>query len=74
MRIPDEELDEFIEIYKEELSEDISRAEATEMASRLLTLYQLLSRKLPSEHSVSQNTKRQDDLHHGDHSPIGFRT
>jgi len=49
MKIPDEALNEFIEIYREEFGEDISRAEAGEMASRLLKLYELLSGKLPNE-------------------------
>jgi hypothetical protein len=49
MQISDDALDEFITIYKEEFKDDISRSDAIEMASRLLTLYQLLSRKLPND-------------------------
>jgi hypothetical protein len=45
MRISGEALDEFVEIYREESGEDISRDEASEMAIRILTLYTLLSKK-----------------------------
>ena len=51
-RLPDKELDEFIAIYEEEFGEEISRKEASEMAFRLLTFYELLARKLPNEHNV----------------------
>jgi hypothetical protein len=47
MRISDDALDEFVEIYKEEFGEDISRDAASEMAIRILTLYTLLSKKPP---------------------------
>lgn len=45
--ISDKALDEFIAIYKKEFKEDISRIEAREMASNLLRLHELLSRKPP---------------------------
>jgi len=48
-RISDKDLDEFIAIYKEEYGEDVSRSEASEMASRLVMLYQLLAKKLPGK-------------------------
>jgi hypothetical protein len=47
MRISDEALVEFVKIYREEFGEDISRDEASEMATRILTLYTLLSKKPP---------------------------
>jgi hypothetical protein len=47
MRISDEALDEFVEIYTKEFGEDISRDEASEMATRILMLYALLSKKPP---------------------------
>jgi hypothetical protein len=47
MRISDEALDEFVEIYRQEFGEDISQDEASEMAIRILTLYTLLSKKPP---------------------------
>ncbi len=47
MRISDEALDQFIEIYKEEFGEEMARAEAAEMATRLVALYKLLARPLP---------------------------
>lgn len=65
MRIPDNALDEFIEIYKKEFGEDISRADAGQMASDLLRLYDLLSKKSPARKTMP---------HDDDHPRIGFRT
>jgi hypothetical protein len=42
MRITDKAIDEFVELYKEEFDEDIDRAEASEIAFRLMTLYEAL--------------------------------
>lgn len=75
VRLSDEQLNEFIAIYRREYKEDITRAQALEMATNLLSLYQLFSRQLPSEHSASQNSKQHDDENHrNDHPGIGFRT
>lgn len=49
MQIPNESLDKFMQIYKEEYGEEISRSEANEMASRVIALYELLAKKLPNE-------------------------
>ena len=46
MQIPDERLQEFQCIYKEECGEEISLAEARKMEQRLLTLYAVLKRPL----------------------------
>lgn len=54
MRITDETLDQFIELYKEEFGEEISRSEASEMAFRLITLYEALARKLPAVRSTER--------------------
>jgi len=70
MHISDEALDEFIEIYKAEFGDDISRSEASEMASRLIKLYKLLSTKPSAKKYSSQATTHSTD----DHPPIGFRT
>lgn len=43
MRIIDQALDDFIELYKEEFGEEISRSEASEIAFRLVTLYEALA-------------------------------
>jgi hypothetical protein len=71
-RFSDEELDEFAELYKEECGEELSREEASVIAFRLLTFYELLARKLPNEHTVNvpPRAAQRDD----DHGPIGFRT
>ncbi len=49
MNTSDERLSEFIKLYSEEFSEDISVGDAREMLIRLMTLYQLLVRPLPNE-------------------------
>jgi hypothetical protein len=49
MRINDTALDEFIQIYREEFGDEINRSDASEMAFRLVTLYETLSRRLPSD-------------------------
>ena len=49
MRLTDNDLDEFAEIYKAEFKKDISREEARDVASQLMKLYELLARPLPSE-------------------------
>jgi hypothetical protein len=48
-KISNEALDEFIAIYKKEFKEDITRPKAQQMASDLLQLYTLVSRKLPRQ-------------------------
>lgn len=45
-----ERLEEFRRIYKETYSEDIIAEEAAEMTSRVLALYDILSRPMPAEH------------------------
>ena len=52
-RITDKQLDEFIEIYKEEFGEKISRTEASAMAANLLMLYQRLATVVQGEHGAS---------------------
>jgi hypothetical protein len=49
MQIPDDSLDDFVAVYKKEVKKKLNRAEASEVASRLLTLYELLAKKLPNE-------------------------
>ena len=71
MHISDEALDEFIAIYKEEFRETLTKAEASEMASRLVTLYELLARKLPNEQKLPTHAKLPSD---DPHRKIGFQT
>ncbi len=61
MQISEEALNDFIAIYKEEFGEDIDRKEATEMAHRLLSLYDLLARKLPGEQISTSPTPQIDN-------------
>ena len=49
MQISDDRLAELQRIYKEEYGEEISLAEAREIAQRLLTLYEILMRPLPNK-------------------------
>jgi hypothetical protein len=65
MQISDEALEDFARLYKEEFNEDITRAQASEMAFRLVTLYELLAQKVPEKHIT-----RPDD---SPPEPIGFR-
>ena len=75
MQISDEALNELMAIYKEEFGEEIDRREATEMAHRLLTLYELLAKPLPREHNVSPRPTQHDEASgQDDYPPIGFRT
>jgi hypothetical protein len=75
IRLTDEQLGEFIVIYKEEFGEEISRTDASEMASRLVMLYQLLSRKLPEkQNSPPDVTQHGGEDRSDDHPRIGFQT
>lgn len=49
MQISDEDLEEFREIYREEFGKEIDRAEALEMATRLILLYEIIMKRLPPE-------------------------
>ncbi len=49
MHFTDDDLKTFMEIYFAEFDEAISFAEASEMASRVLHLYEVLAESLPSE-------------------------
>jgi flagellin-specific chaperone FliS len=71
MQTSDDALDEFIAIYRKEFEEDIDRAEAGEMASQLLRLYELLARKLPNEKISNPKPRDESDE---THPPVGFRT
>ena len=68
MRISDQALDEFIELYREEFEEEIGRSEASEMASRVVRLYETLARPLSAEDAHGRVPP--DDQ---THQPIGFR-
>jgi hypothetical protein len=49
MQLGDKDLAEFIELYEAEFEEPLSHEEARDMVSRLLVLYELLSKPLPEE-------------------------
>ena len=53
MQLSEQTLDAFIAIYKEEYGEEISRKGASEMALRLVTLYELLLKKLPERQTFA---------------------
>lgn len=47
MRLPDEAIDQFCTIYREEFGEEISRNEAAEIGTRLVNLIKLLRQPPP---------------------------
>ena len=69
MKVSEEALDDFIRIYKEEYGEELSRAEASEMTFRLLTLYELLAKHKSHERSA---TPKPPDDRSGEPRKIGF--
>lgn len=70
MQISDDALDEFIAIYRAEFGEEISHKDASEMALRVLTLYELLARQLPNGKTTTPAATPPTD----GRPPIGFRT
>ena len=58
VELPDQSLAEFIEIYEDEFGEKLSRADAFNMAYDLVSLYETLARKLPSEQTPGDPTPR----------------
>lgn len=66
MRITDKAIDEFMAKYREEFGEEISRSEASEMAFRLVTLYETLANRLPNDTDCGLPNKKP-------HRPIGFQ-
>jgi hypothetical protein len=59
MQINGKALDEFISKYREEFGDEISRSEASEMAFRLVTLYEVLAKRLPSATPIDAEPPRQ---------------
>ncbi|HXW21298.1 MAG TPA: hypothetical protein VEK14_00140 [Rhodomicrobium sp.] len=49
MQLSDQAIQEFIRRYREAYGEELPLAEARDMASRLVALYEVLSRPLPAE-------------------------
>lgn len=70
MQIPEEALNEFIAIYKAEFGEEISRRDASEMAFRVLRLYELLAKTLPNGETTTPAATQPAD----GRPSIGFRT
>jgi hypothetical protein len=68
MRISDQALDEFIELYRKEFGEEIGRNQASEMAFRLVRLYEALAQRPSGEESST--TPPVEEPHR---EPIGFR-
>ena len=58
MKINDKDLEEFKRIYFAEYGEELSRAEASEIANNLVDFYTLLSEPLPSELADTKNECR----------------
>jgi len=49
MKLDHEDIEEFKNIYRKEFGEELSDAQAHEMAGRVMRLYELLARPFPSE-------------------------
>jgi len=49
MQHGDEDINEFMALYRTEFGKDISREDAFEMATRLINLYLIIYRPLPGE-------------------------
>lgn len=49
MQITDDDLNEFMALYRAEFGREISRQDALEMATRLINLYVTIYRPLPGE-------------------------
>lgn len=49
MAISDKRLDDFIEIYEKVFEQRLSREEALPIATRLVTIYRLITQPLPPE-------------------------
>lgn len=60
MKIAKERIEELIGLYKEAYGKELSYAEAEEMGRRLVTLYKLLKRPLPSAKPASQEPPAQN--------------
>ena len=56
MRLSEEAIQEFASLYKEEFGEELTKAEASEMAYRLMVLYEQLSKPLPDEQGAAPVT------------------
>jgi hypothetical protein len=54
MQIERNDLEEFKKLYKAEFGEELSQAEASEIAGNLVSLYELLCEPLPSEKARPQ--------------------
>lgn len=63
--ISEEHLQEFMRIYEQEFGESITHADASEMAARLVDLYELLLEPLPSEIAAHQATQPSEALFSG---------
>jgi hypothetical protein len=73
MQLLDDDLNEFIRIYKEEFGDELTKAEASEMANRMMALYEVLATGRPPEQEQLTPTPLDADSHE-DHPRIGFRT
>ena len=58
MQISDEDLQEFMRLYIAEFREELSKAEASEIAGRFADLYMLLAELLPSELEEREGTRQ----------------
>ena len=55
MSLTDSDIDEFIQLVKEEAGKDITRAEAYDEANRLLGFFRAIYRPIPNEPKDGRN-------------------
>lgn len=60
MQIDPNDLEEFKRLYMAEYGEELSQAEASEIAGNLVSLYELLCEPLPSEKAARQQAAKED--------------
>jgi hypothetical protein len=75
MQIAEDELSEFIRIYKEEFGEQLTNVQGGEITTRLIALCETLAAKLPDEQEQSITSILDDsDLVVDNRPRMGFRT
>lgn len=64
MQIGDEAFNEFMALYQAEFGKEISRKDALEMTTRLINLYLIIYRPLPSESNDGSTPPPGDRRYH----------
>ena len=57
MKLTDEDIEAFIDVYEEEHGVRLSREDAWDMAARLVTFYEAVSRPLPDVEDLGEDVQ-----------------